>query len=56
MFVLHSCLGFDHFLALDRVGLGGGLALLWTFAIDVSILSFFVGHNDMCVKIWGAQT
>lgn len=44
-------LGFSGCLCLDSVGSSGGLMLLWSDRIDVSVLSYSKGHIDarMCM-------
>lgn len=39
-------LGYANCLVVDRVGLGGGLMLLWSSEISVQILSYSQGHID----------
>ena len=37
-------LGFDNWWAVDRVGLGGGLLLLWKADVTLKVLSWSCGH------------
>lgn len=46
----HVKLSFSHCFIVDRVGLEGGLALFWKEILDMSLLSFPVGHIDVFVK------
>lgn len=41
---------FDNCLTVDSVGLSGGLMLLWKGELDLSVLSFSLGHIDSCVR------
>ena len=50
MEVLKVSLGFTSCFAVDRIGFGGGLALLWNPNLDVTLKSFSVGHIDVCIK------
>lgn len=49
---LRNLLGFSGGLAVDRVGLGGGLALFWKDEWDVTLQSFSSGHIDVRIKGW----
>ena len=49
MLFLKFSLGFSNCIVVDRVGLGGGLALLWNSTFDVALQSFSVGHIDVHV-------
>ena len=46
MLALKFSLGFSFGFAVDRVGLGGGLALLWKPSLDVSLQTFSSYHID----------
>ncbi|XP_019194796.1 PREDICTED: uncharacterized protein LOC109188622 [Ipomoea nil] len=46
-------MGFEGAVNVDRVGLGGGLALLWRDAKSASLLSFSNNHIDMEVTLPG---
>ncbi|XP_019179571.1 PREDICTED: uncharacterized protein LOC109174786 [Ipomoea nil] len=48
-------LGFEGAFGMDRVGLGGGLALLWRDADTVTLLSYSVHHIDVMIDIPGKQ-
>ena len=50
MLSLKFSLGFNSCFAVDRIGFGGGLALLWNSNLDVSLQSFSVGHIDAYIK------
>lgn len=41
---LRFCFGFSNCFAMDRVGLGGGLALFWKDGVDMSLLIYSEGH------------
>ena len=41
---------FSHGVAIDRVGFGGGLALLWNCMVDVSFQSYSVEHIDVHIS------
>ena len=42
-------LGFVNGVAVDCVGRSGGLALLWTEGVNISLRSFSAGHIDMVI-------
>lgn len=43
-------MGFECGVFVDRVGLGGGLALLWRSAVDITLLSYSKNHVDVIVE------
>lgn len=47
-------LGFDCGIFVDRVGLGGGLALLWMSSVDVTLRSFSKNHIDVMIEAVGS--
>ena len=48
---LKFTLGIKNCFGVDRMGLGGGLLLLWNEDWDVTLQSFSAGHIDVLVKI-----
>ncbi|XP_019179933.1 PREDICTED: uncharacterized protein LOC109175136 [Ipomoea nil] len=46
-------LGFERAFCVDRVGLGGGLALFWRDSDTVTLLSYSVNHIDVIIDIPG---
>lgn len=44
-FLKHQ-LGFTNSVMVERIGLGGGLILLWHASFDVQLLSYSQGHID----------
>ena len=51
MLQLRFLLGFRNGFGVDRVGIGGGLILLWKEELEVSLQSYSVGHIDVLVKL-----
>ena len=43
-------LNFENYFTVDRIGLGGRLALLWESEVNVSIKSFSSHHIDAIVQ------
>lgn len=39
-------------LMVDRVGLGGGLVLLWRDHVDATLISMSTGHIDIWISNW----
>lgn len=52
MLALHCQLKFRFGVAVGRHGLGGGLALLWTLKVDISILHYSSGHISAQIQDW----
>ena len=50
MLTLKFSLGFSSGVAVGRVGLGGGLALLWNSPLNISLQSFSISHIDVFVE------
>ncbi|GKV19445.1 hypothetical protein SLEP1_g29706 [Rubroshorea leprosula] len=48
-------LGFKNCFTIDRVGTGGGLAMLWQDGVILSLLSYSQNHIDMEVLGWREQ-
>lgn len=50
-FLKHQ-LGFTSGVMVERIGMGGGLILLWHEALDVQLLSYYQGHIDTWISNW----
>ncbi|KAK2662464.1 hypothetical protein Ddye_001038, partial [Dipteronia dyeriana] len=51
MEVLRVKLGYEGKLVVNCVGKSGGLVLFWNNHLDVTLLSYSIGHIDVCIQI-----